>query len=116
MSSERMEIASRWLATADLFKVLSAPLRIGIIELLVERPRNVSELVDALGAPQPLISQHLRILRETCLVQGNRSGRETTYSLMDDHVAHIVRDAIAHTSEHDPSKPKETHQPRKDPT
>lgn len=100
----------RWAASADLFKALSTPLRVGIIELLLQRPRTVSELVADLEAPQPLVSQHLRVLREHCLVLGQRSGRETTYSLMDSHVAHIVRDAIAHTGEHDRTQPRDQHQ------
>lgn len=116
MSPDRPTAPAHWAAASSLFKCLSAPLRIGIIELLLERPRTVTELVDALGAAQPLISQHLRVLRDHCLVEGERRGRETTYRLMDEHVAHIVRDAIAHITEHDPHTPKESHHPRKDPS
>lgn len=96
-------------AAAELFKCLSAPLRIAVIKLLLERPRTVSELVEALAAPQPLISQHLRVLRDHCLVIGERSGRATTYSLMDAHVAHIVGDALAHTREHAHGVPQGHH-------
>ena len=117
MSSEAPGVKPEWLAASGLFQCLSAPLRIGIIELLLERPRTVTELVEALAAPQPLISQHLRVLRESCLVHGVRSGRATTYALMDEHVAHIVRDGIAHAAEHNPDTPKKQHsQPRKDPS
>ncbi|MBW3084208.1 hypothetical protein KEM60_00394 [Austwickia sp. TVS 96-490-7B] len=97
---ERQQPRSHWVATGDLFKCLSAPLRIGIIELLVTKPHTVTALVDALGVPQPLVSQHLRVLRQHCLVEAERNGREMHYRLMDEHIAHIVRDAVAHTAEH----------------
>ena len=85
---------------AELFKVLSAPLRLGILEQLSDGERCVHELVDALKAPQPLISQHLRVLRGARLVRSTRRGREIAYELSDDHVSHIVRDALSHSREH----------------
>ena len=57
------------------------------------------DLVDALALPQPLVSQHLRILRAAELVVGSRRGREVVYSLRDEHIAHIVRDAVQHVGE-----------------
>jgi ArsR family transcriptional regulator, zinc-responsive transcriptional repressor len=53
----------------------------------------------SLGVPQPLISQHLRVLRSERLVTGRRRGREVAYELIDNHVAHIVRDAVSHSTE-----------------
>ena len=48
---------------------------------------------------QPLVSQHLRILRGARLVGVERQGREAVYSLADQHVAHIVADAVHHSKE-----------------
>ena len=59
------------------------------------------ELVEKLGAPQPLVSQHLRVLRGAGVVRGARRGREIAYSLVDEHVAHIVADAVSHAREVD---------------
>ena len=67
---------------------------------LVEGEACVHELVDALGLPQPLVSQHLRVLRGARLVERTRRGREMAYSLADEHVTHIVADAMTHTREH----------------
>ena len=61
--------------------------------------RCVHELVDALGVPQPLVSQHLKILKAAGVVAGERSGREVLYRLADHHLAHIVVDAVAHAGE-----------------
>jgi DNA-binding transcriptional ArsR family regulator len=86
-------------AAGELLRALAAPLRIGIVTELAAGPRCVHELVDTLQAPQPLVSQHLRVLRGAGIVQGLRRGREITYSLTDEHVAHIVADAVSHSRE-----------------
>lgn len=86
-------------AAGDLLRALSAPVRIAIVLELLEGGRCVHELVGALSVPQPLISQHLRVLKSAGVVQGERSGREVLYTLVDDHLAHIVTDAIAHATE-----------------
>jgi len=86
-------------AAGELLRALAAPLRIAIVTELRAGARCVHELVDALGAPQPLVSQHLRVLRTAGVVIGSRRGRETEYALADDHVAHIVGDAVSHAAE-----------------
>jgi DNA-binding transcriptional ArsR family regulator len=95
-------------AAGELLKALAAPLRIGIVTQLADGPRCVHELVDALGAPQPLVSQHLRVLRGAGVVRGARRGREIAYSLIDEHIAHIVADAVVHAREtvHAPAGPR----------
>jgi DNA-binding transcriptional ArsR family regulator len=52
--------------------------------------------VDRLGAPQPLVSQHLRVLRGAGVVRGDRRGRQIVYALTDDQIGHIVADAVSH--------------------
>jgi DNA-binding transcriptional ArsR family regulator len=86
-------------AAGDLLRALAAPVRIAIVLQLRESPRCVHELVDALGVAQPLISQHLRVLKAAEVVSGERHGREVVYRLVDEHLAHIVVDAVAHVEE-----------------
>jgi ArsR family transcriptional regulator, zinc-responsive transcriptional repressor len=86
-------------AAGELLRALSAPLRIAIVTELASGARCVHELVAALGSPQPLVSQHLRVLRSAGVVQGSRRGREIEYSLIDEHIAHIVADAVSHSRE-----------------
>jgi ArsR family transcriptional regulator, zinc-responsive transcriptional repressor len=83
----------------DILRALAAPVRIAIVLQLRESQRCVHELVDALEVPQPLVSQHLRILKAAGVVAGERSGREVMYRLVDHHLAHIVVDAVAHAGE-----------------
>ncbi|MGP0032948.1 MAG: ArsR/SmtB family transcription factor [Acidimicrobiales bacterium] len=86
-------------AAGELLRVLAAPARLAIVVELAERPSYVHELVERLGMSQPLVSQHLRVLRGARLVSVERHGREAVYSLIDHHVAHIVADAVNHAKE-----------------
>jgi DNA-binding transcriptional ArsR family regulator len=86
-------------AAGELLRALAAPVRIAIVLQLRESQRCVHELVDALGVPQPLVSQHLKILKAAGVVAAERSGREVLYRLADHHLAHIVIDAVAHAGE-----------------
>ena len=84
---------------SELFACLASPVRVRVIEHLVPGEACVHELVDALGLPQPLVSQHLRVLRAAHLVTRTRRGREMAYRIADEHVAHIVADALTHARE-----------------
>lgn len=86
-------------AAGELLRALSAPLRIGIVLQLREGPRCVHELVDALGVTQPLVSQHLRVLKASHVVSARRRGREIHYELIDDHLLRIVEAAVGHARE-----------------
>jgi DNA-binding transcriptional ArsR family regulator len=86
-------------AAGELLRALAAPVRIAIVLQLRESRRCVHELVDALSVPQPLVSQHLKILKAAGVVAGERSGREVLYRLADHHLAHIVMATVAHAGE-----------------
>ncbi|GAA4613779.1 ArsR/SmtB family transcription factor [Saccharopolyspora hordei] len=90
----------------ELLRALAAPVRIAIVLQLRESERCVHELVDALGVAQPLISQHLRVLKSAGVVHGERRGREVVYRLVDEHLAHIVVDAAAHAEEYSGARPR----------
>lgn len=68
-------------ATTDAFNAIAEPRRRDIIEALVPGPRNVGQLVDLLGQSQPLVSKHLRVLREVGIVTANDQGRQRFYEL-----------------------------------
>jgi DNA-binding transcriptional ArsR family regulator len=86
-------------AAGELLRALASPVRVAIVTELAGGQRCVHELVDSLGVAQPLVSQHLRVLRGAGVVHGARRGREIAYSLVDEHVAHIVADAVSHARE-----------------
>jgi DNA-binding transcriptional ArsR family regulator len=67
-------------AAGELPRVLPAPERLAIVAELGEQPRFVHELAGRLGISQPLVSQHLRVLRGARLVGVQRQGRKAVYS------------------------------------
>lgn len=89
-------------AAGELLRALAAPIRVAIVTELAGGERCVHQLVDKIGAAQPLVSQHLRVLRSAGVVRGARRGREIVYSLVDEHIAHIVADAVCHAQEAHP--------------
>ncbi|MDF2920631.1 MAG: transcriptional regulator [Microbacterium sp.] len=84
---------------AELFKVLGSASRLRLLRLIADSPASVSNLAARSDMSQPLVSQHLRTLRQAGIVTVSRSGRESEYRLADHHIAHVVDDAIAHVTE-----------------
>ena len=67
--------------TPDVFAVLSNPVRRRILELLLDRPYTVNDLVDEFRLHRPSISEHLQVLRTAQLVRYERRGRERYYHI-----------------------------------
>jgi DNA-binding transcriptional ArsR family regulator len=86
-------------AAVDLLKAFAHPLRLAIVLEVQHGERCVHDLVDALDAAQPLVSQHLKILRQAGVLVGRRRGKEIAYSIADHHILHIALDAIEHAKE-----------------
>jgi ArsR family transcriptional regulator, zinc-responsive transcriptional repressor len=91
---------------AQLFKVLGSTSRLELLRRLDGNPTTVGTLAEAAGMSQPLVSQHLRTLRQAGLVTARRRGKEVTYEVADRHVTHVIADALAHVQE--PTPPEET--------
>lgn len=77
---------------SQLFNGFANPTRLSILLLLARRGEaNVSELVNALKAPQPRVSDHLRCLAWSGFVRVRRAGRNAYYSIADDRVLEVLR-------------------------
>ncbi len=96
---------------AELLKAMAHPLRLALLAALADGPRCVHELVDATSTSQPLVSQHLRVLRGARLLVTERRGREVAYGLADDHISHIVIDALDHASDEGDRHDRHVHDP-----
>lgn len=94
-----MDVEPGLVEAAQLFKVLGHESRLELLRLIGDEPRTVSVLVGSTGMSQPLVSQHLRTLRQAGLVAASRAGKEVTYHLADLHVAHVIADALVHVRE-----------------
>lgn len=85
--------------TVRLFRALGDEARLRTLTMLIGREACVSELADAHGEQISTVSHRLRLLRSEGLVQKRRAGRHIYYSLADEHVVELIRNAIAHASE-----------------
>ncbi len=97
--SDGPDILAEYSDVGEVFGALASPVRAAIVHRLTESERTVGQLVDELGLSQPLVSQHLRVLRSAHLVTTERRGREIAYTLADEHVANVFLDAFNHTKE-----------------
>jgi len=73
------------------FEVVAEPARRELLDLLIEGPRPVGELVRATGLSQPNTSRHLRILREAGLVESRPDGQRRLYELRPAGLAELER-------------------------
>jgi ArsR family transcriptional regulator len=89
LSSTDLETTSLELR-AGVFGALGDPIRLSILDELSRDQRCVCELQGALGMAPNLLSYHLRILRETGLVEATRRGRWVDYRLSDDAAAMVT--------------------------
>lgn len=71
---------------ADLCSALADPTRLILLYTLAGKPFNVTELTQELNLSQPMISRHLKILRERGLVTATRRGIIVQYELADQRI------------------------------
>lgn len=91
---------------AEICAGLADPNRILILYALSQNPRNVTELCNELKMPQPLVSRHLKVLRERGMVVFKRQGTVVQYFLADqrliqalDLLRAVMRDGLAKRAE-----------------
>src|SRR3954452_7481618 len=72
---------ARAATTADAFNAIAEARRRQILDLLATGERDVTDLVAGLELPQPVLSKHLRVLREVGLVEVREDGRRRLYRL-----------------------------------
>jgi DNA-binding transcriptional ArsR family regulator len=70
---------ARAATTADAFNAVAEPRRRQILDVLAGGERPVNDLVTLLGVAQPLVSKHLKVLREVGLVNVRDQGRQRVY-------------------------------------
>jgi DNA-binding transcriptional ArsR family regulator len=84
---------ARAATTADAFNAVAEPRRRQILDVLAGGERPVNDLVLELGLPQPLVSKHLRVLREVGLVDRRDVGRQRMYRI-DGHPLKPIHDWV----------------------
>jgi DNA-binding transcriptional ArsR family regulator len=71
------------------FEVVAEPTRRRILDLLRERSRPVGELVELFGLSQPLVSKHLRVLRDAGLVRVRQDAQRRWYELRPEPLVEV---------------------------
>ena len=75
---------------AKIFKAISEPVRLEIIEFLHGGERCVCEIFPHVGIVQPLVSRHLKILKDCGLVKERREGNRRLYSVTDSRIFEVI--------------------------
>ncbi len=78
---------------AEFFRALAHPVRIRLLELLAGGERSVQDLQQALGLEQPVVSQHLAVLRGKNIVTTRKVGTTVNYALGDPLITELLRTA-----------------------
>jgi DNA-binding transcriptional ArsR family regulator len=78
-------------SVAELFAVLSTPIRLKIISTLCDGEKSVSQLLEAIDTTQPNMSQHLATLYRAGVLGRRREGTQIRYRLQSERVATLCR-------------------------
>jgi DNA-binding transcriptional ArsR family regulator len=94
---------------ADYFRVYAHPLRLRILDFIVAspRPRQVKEIIAVSeGVQQAIVSQQLRLLRESGILKAERRGNAMFYALAHprerellQYVRQLAQDLAPHTDD-----------------
>lgn len=76
---------------AELFSVLSTPIRLRIISALCGGEKSVGQLLEAIDVAQPNMSQHLNIMYRTGVVGKRRQGAQVFYRIADESAVRVCR-------------------------
>ena len=76
---------------AEIFRVMSAPMRLKIISALCNGEKNVTELLATIQTTQPNMSQHLNTLFNAGVIGKRREGVQIHYRIINDRVVTLCR-------------------------
>ncbi|MEA1929029.1 MAG: metalloregulator ArsR/SmtB family transcription factor [Candidatus Auribacterota bacterium] len=76
---------------SEILKALGHPIRLKIVEGLIQDPCHVNEIVRGLGLPQSTVSQHLGILRSRGIISPRKEGVRTCYLVTDTRIRAIIK-------------------------
>ena len=80
---------------AETLKAIAHPVRLQIVNILMNGERSVGELVKTLGTKQSLTSQQLSILKSRGVLKSRRNGNVVYYSLQNSGIKNIMASILA---------------------
>ena len=84
---------------SEVFKVFGDPTRIKILWTLFDEEKCVYDISETISMTQSAVSHQLRVLKQARLIKSRREGKNTFYSLDDEHVKRIIEQVMIHISE-----------------
>jgi len=76
---------------AETFRVMSAPMRLKIINSLCDEEKNVGQLLEEIETTQPNMSQHLNTLFKAKILGRRREGVQIYYRIINERVVTLCR-------------------------
>jgi ArsR family transcriptional regulator len=76
---------------AETFRVMSAPMRLKIINCLCNEEKNVGQLLEEIDTTQPNMSQHLNTLFNAKILGRRREGVQIYYRIINERVVTLCR-------------------------
>ena len=86
-------------ALAETFRVLGDPTRVRILDALAGGELCVCDIAALAGISESAVSHQLRLLRGMRLVRPRRAGRQVFYSVDDQHILELLKQALTHVEE-----------------
>jgi ArsR family transcriptional regulator len=75
---------------AKIFKALSDPVRLNILDFLRDGEKCVCEIIPHVKLIQPVVSRHLKILKDCGIVRDRKEGNRRLYSITDQQIFRII--------------------------
>tara|TARA_R110002095_G_C4134168_1_gene227883 strand:- start:180 stop:500 length:321 start_codon:yes stop_codon:yes gene_type:complete len=76
---------------AECLKTLAHPVRMRIVQLLLNGRYAVGELAEDCGIPDNVASEHLRLMQRCGFFTSEREGRKVYYQVAEPHLANIMK-------------------------
>ncbi|NMC56873.1 MAG: winged helix-turn-helix transcriptional regulator [Eubacteriaceae bacterium] len=91
-SKEKKELKKKLEEKAELFKSISHPVRLCILEMLLRNNKiNVTDMQCCIEVSQSTISQHIAKLKAAGIIKGEREGVEIYYSISNEQIKKIIK-------------------------
>lgn len=91
-SKEKKELKKKLEDKAELFKSISHPVRLCILEMLLRNNKiNVTDMQCCIEVSQSTISQHIAKLKAAGIIKGEREGVEIYYSISNEQIKKIIK-------------------------
>jgi DNA-binding transcriptional ArsR family regulator len=76
---------------AECLRTLAHPLRLRMVQMLLQGDYTVSELAEACDLPTPMASEHLRLMQRSGFLTSEKEGRKVYYHVSEPHLKSILQ-------------------------